>query len=34
MYFYIETDIKFEDNYDSELSADRIQYDKILELGS
>ena len=34
MYFYIETDIQFEDNYESELSADRIQYDKILELGS
>jgi hypothetical protein len=33
MYFYIETDEPFNDNYSSELDTDSITYARILELG-
>jgi hypothetical protein len=33
MYFYVETDINFDSSYSSEIDANHITYDKILELG-
>lgn len=33
MYFYVETDIDFDSSYSSEIDANHITYDKILELG-